>query len=129
MSPEQIAEAYNRLSSDQRLAQLALNEKNLQPKKKSAVDKVLGVMDKTTKAINTGVGLANAIGGAKKLIQGDDPTGAKAYEKALDKAIRSGDLSNIAPYTHSMTAQNWKDFNTVRTHQDRYFKETGAKMR
>ena len=60
MSPEQIAEAYNRLSSDQKLAQLAMNEKNLQPKKTSAVDKVLGVMDKTTKAINTGVGLANA---------------------------------------------------------------------
>jgi hypothetical protein len=129
MSPEQIAEAYNRLSSDQRLAQLALNEKNLQPKKKSAVDKVLGAMDKTTKAINTGVGLVNAIGGAKKLIQGDDPTGAKAYEKAMDKAIRSGDLSKIAPYTNSMTAQNWKDFHTVREHQDRYNKETGAKMR
>lgn len=129
MSPEQITEAYNRLSSDQRLAQLALNEKNLQPKKKSKVDKVLGVMDKTTKAINTGVGLANAIGGAKKLIQGDDPTGAKAYEKALDKAIRSGDLSNIAPYTHSMTAQNWKDFNTVRKHQDWYNKETGTNRR
>lgn len=126
MSPEQITEAYNRLTNDQRLAQLALNEKNLQPKKKSKVDKVLGVMDKTTKAINTGVGLANAIGGAKKLIQGDDPTGAKAREKAKNKAIQSGDLSAISPYISSMSSQDWKDFKTVYSHQDWYNREMGS---
>lgn len=126
MSPEQITEAYNRLTNDQRLAQLALNEKNLQPKKKSKVDKVLGAMDKTTKAINTGVGLVNAIGGAKKLIQGDDPTGAKAREKAKNKAIQSGDLSAISPYMSSMSAQDWKDFKTVYSHQDWYNREMGS---
>lgn len=126
MSPEQITEAYNRLTNDQRLAQLALNEKNLQPKKKSKVDKVLGIMDKTTKAINTGVGLANAIGGAKKLIQGDDPTGAKAREKAKNKAIQSGDLSAISPYISSMSSQDWKDFKTVYSHQDWYNREIGS---
>ena len=126
MSPEQIAEAYNRLSSDQKLAHLVQSERALQPKKTSAVDKVLGVMDKTTKAINTGVGLANAIGDAKKLMQGDDPTGEIAYRKAISKAINSGDLAAVSPYTTTMTSKNWEDFKKVHDYQDWYYKQTGT---
>ncbi len=129
MSPEQIAEAYNRLSSDQKLAQLVQSERALQPKKTSGVDKVINTVDKTTKAINTGVDLINAIGGAKKLMQGNDPTGAKAFEKAKTRAINTGDLSAIDAYKASMTPDDWKNFKSVYESRNWYAKRTGAKMR
>lgn len=129
MSPEQIAEAYNRLASDQRLAQLALNEKNLQPKKPSKVDNILNAAERTTKAINTGVGLVNAIGNVKRLSDDLSPTGTKAREKAKNKAIRSGDLNAIAPYMNSMTGKNWIEFNQVRKYQDLYNKEMANNRR
>lgn len=129
MSPEQITEAYNRLSSDQRLAQLALNEKNLQSKKPSKVDNILNAAAKTTNAINTGVDLVNAIGNVSRLHDEYSPTGTKAREKAKIKAIRSGDLNAIAPYMNSMTGKNWIEFNQVRRYQDLYSKEMANNRR
>lgn len=126
MSPEQIAAAYNRLTNDQALAKLVQSERDLKPKKTSGVDKVLGFMNKTTKAINTGVDLANAIGGAKNLLQGDDPTGDKAREKAKNKAINTGDLSTIAPYKSSMTPGDWQNFKSVYDYQNWYNREMGS---
>ena len=129
MSPEQIKEAYDRLNNDLALAKLVQSERDLQPKKTSGVDKVINTVNKTTKAINTGVDLINAIGGATKLMQGNDPTGAKAFEKAKSRAINTGDLSAIDPYKNSMTPDDWKNFKSVYDSRNWYAKRTGAKMR